>query len=103
MQEGDFAEEKDWLVSGRGAHDNDDENEEDDDLDSDDEDGGKKKKKPAASVCFVDIVFADMLPIEREAARLRKKQKKTAEEGRQEMQLNIEERERFHLPSGSGD
>ncbi len=43
-----------------------------------------------------------MLPIEREAARLRKKQKKAAEEGQQEMQLNIEERERFQLPSGSG-
>ncbi len=41
-----------------------------------------------------------MLPIERQEARLRKKQKKMAQEGEREMQLNLDERERFVLPSG---
>jgi ribosomal RNA methyltransferase Nop2 len=41
-----------------------------------------------------------MLPIERQEARLRKKQKKAAQEGEQEMQLNLDERERFVLPTG---
>jgi hypothetical protein len=51
----------------------------------------------------IDLFSDDeLLPIERDAARLRKKQKKTAEEAGQEMQLNIEDRERFQLPSGQG-
>ncbi len=40
-----------------------------------------------------------MLPIERDEARMRKKQKKTAAEEQQELVLNLGDRERFSLPS----
>ena len=71
--------------------------EEDTDNESDDHDSGDDESEDSDAEGNDD---EEMLPIEKAAKKLKKKQKKDAKLAEQEMKLNMAERETFTLPSG---